>query len=249
MRIAFVSDMHGNLPAFDAVIERLRELGGFDEIVAGGDYAFNGAYPAECVSRLRKLGWPAVRGNTDEWIVQMATDGRVPVQDCPNEAAHDEAMQARDRWAVERLSQEDVDFLTDGLVFDWSATGPSGQTITFVHATPWSTHVSIGPDADDETAQELLDRGATDVLLYGHIHYAYLRQMGDRQLGCIGAVGVPFDNDPRPCFAVAEDTGGGWTVTHERVEYDQERYAQDLQASGMPGAEGVAGIVRTGIRP
>lgn len=249
MRVAFVSDMHGNLAAFEAVIAHLERLSNLDAVVAGGDYAFNGALPGECVARLRELGWPAVRGNTDEWIVQMATDGRVPVRDCPDEAAHDEAMKERDRWAVDRLSEDDIAFLTDGLVFDWSTTGPSGQRLKFVHATPWSTHVSIGPDANAATANEMLDRAEADVLLYGHIHFAYLRELDGRQLGCIGAVGIPFDGDPRPCFAIAEDTGDGWTIEHARVDYDQDAYAQQLLASGMPGADGVARAVLTGIRP
>jgi hypothetical protein len=214
-------------------------------VVGGGDFAFNGLYPAECVQRVRALGWPCVRGNTEEWVVQAATGGEIPVRNCPPEQMHGPEMIARDQWAAERLEPDLVAFLAE-LPMAWETLGPSGRSLKFVHATPYSTHPAIRANADDDAKRELLQRGDVDVLLYGHIHHAYVQELGGRTLACVGAVGLPFDGDPRPCFAIATDAGRGWEIEHVRVNYDNEAYARELEASDMPGAAGVAGIVRTG---
>src|SRR5947207_14587102 len=67
MRIAIVSDVHGNLRAFEAVLADLRKVAP-DLVVQGGDLAYGGAHPAEIVDKIRALGWPGVRGNTDEML-------------------------------------------------------------------------------------------------------------------------------------------------------------------------------------
>ncbi len=77
MRIAMISDVHGNLHAFDAVLADVDKSGPFDEVIYGGDLVFNGAFPSECVDRLRAREYRAVRGNTDEFVVEMARERRL----------------------------------------------------------------------------------------------------------------------------------------------------------------------------
>lgn len=247
-RIAIVSDVHGNLLALDAVLEDLEGRGPFDAVIGGGDYCAGGVYPAECVAEFMERGWDCVRGNTDEWIVQVATDGRIPVQNCPPEAAHGPELLEADRWTVERLDAAQLDFLAN-LPLDWRAEGPSGQTIAFVHATPWSTHVSVPPGAEPGTADEMLDQAGVDVLLYGHIHDAYIREVDGRTLACVGSAGVPLDGDERPCYLIAEDDGTGWKLEHVRVEYDRSPYLLALSESGLPSAETEIQKIRTALPP
>src|ERR1700739_1315152 len=75
MRVAVVSDVHGNRGGRAAVVADLREVGP-DVVVHGGDLAYGGAHPTEVVDQIRALGWPGVRGNTDEmlWAPQSLTD-------------------------------------------------------------------------------------------------------------------------------------------------------------------------------
>jgi Icc-related predicted phosphoesterase len=75
MRIAVVSDIHGNLRALEAVLKDLKEIAP-DVVVHGGDLAANGAHPAEIIDRIRSLGWPAVCGNTDEmlWVPERLAE-------------------------------------------------------------------------------------------------------------------------------------------------------------------------------
>lgn len=247
MRLAFVSDMHGNWAAFEAVLAELERRGPFDAIYGGGDFAFNGLYPAECVQALMDRGWPCVRGNTDEWLVEAATDGAVPARDVPPGMEHVGDMKARDAWAAARVNPEQVEFLK-GLPLTLQVIGPSGQSLAILHATPWSAHPPVWADADEGEKREMLDRSGADALIYGHIHYAYQQEIDGKTICCAGAVGSPFDGDTRACFALMTDDGDGWSFEHVRVDYDNEAYARELEASDMPGAAGTAQAVRKASR-
>lgn len=246
-RVAFVSDIHGNLPALEAVLEQLARREPFDRVVGGGDYATGGLYPNECIDRVRAAGWDFVRGNADEWLVEIATDGEIPAQGWVSEVAPDE--QAKDvmRWNIEHLALDSVSFLA-GLPIDWSMSGPSGRNLVFVHATPTSTHLGYPPDASEDIFLPMFEQTGADVLLHGHIHHAYLRTIGDLTLGCVGSVGLPFDRDPRACFAIATDDGTGWRVEHIRVPYDREAYLTSVMESTMPHVDGYAAKIRTAER-
>lgn len=243
VRAAFISDIHGNFPAFQAVLAELDRRGPFEYVVGGGDFAFGGIYPAECLALVRERQFECVRGNTDEWIVELATDGRVPAQGYRPEDRHSGAVADNDRWQVAHLDSAAIQFLAD-LPLDWRVVGPSGRRLGFVHATPWSAHENVMPDAPDEVADRMLDAAEVDTLVYGHIHIAYQRDVGSRALACAGAVGLPLDGIPRPSFLIASDEGDGWRLEHVRVEYDREAYAEQLLASDMPNAAVFAGRVR-----
>lgn len=237
MHIAVISDVHGNLPAFRAVLDEVDRRGPFDALVGGGDVAFGGAFPSQCLSLARERKLSCVRGNTDEWIVALS-EGRDP-----DGTQLDTMRREAGAWAVGQLGDDGVGFLRN-LPFDWRVTGPSGQQLHFVHATPWSVHDLVQPDANGATAERMLDQSGADVLLYGHIHTAYIREVGDRMLACVGSVGMPFDGDERPCFLVAEDTGHGWQLEHVRVPYDRESYVTAIHDSGIPHPEGFVAMIR-----
>ena len=71
--IAFISDIHGNLPALHAVLADLDAKGPYDEVVGGGDFVSGGACPERVMTVVRERGWPAVRGNGDEWVLESAS--------------------------------------------------------------------------------------------------------------------------------------------------------------------------------
>lgn len=250
MRVAIVSDVHGNLPAFEAVLAELEQRGPFDALVGGGDYISGGAYPHECLALYRSDGWACVRGNSDEWVVQYATEGRwtVDLEHVDPAMRHTEnGMTPLDAWIAARLTTDDVDFLSD-LPLVWRTTGPSGEVLAFAHATPWSAHPIYLPDMSEADAQALLDSAEADAYLYGHIHRPYEREVDGHLIGCVGAVGFGLDGDNRPCFGIATDDGEGWSLEHVRVDYDNDQYADTLEQSGMPTADGMAVAVRTGSR-
>lgn len=247
MRIAMISDVHGNLHAFEAVLADLDASEPFDEVIYGGDLVFNGANPSECVDRLRERGYRAVRGNTDEFVVEMATSGNFHTSVTSDVQRHTPPLQSLDRWAIERLSSDQIDYLAE-FPLRIDIEGPDGETLTICHATPWSAHETVFADASEDVARRMLDSAGSQAVAYGHIHVQYQRAVAHRLLCSVGSIGAPFDGDPRAAYAVLTNDGLGWGVTFRRVAYDTEAAAARVLASTLPNKELVAAGIRTGQR-
>jgi predicted phosphodiesterase len=248
MRVAFVSDIHGNLPALQAVLADLDANGPYDAVVGGGDFATGGAFPERVVAIVRERGWPSIRGNGDEWIIESASAGRIPARGyAPEQAPSSLILQIND-WAARALSPDSLRFLAD-LPLEWRTVGPSGKALVFVHSTPTSTHPIVRPDADESVLTAMLDETGADTFVYAHIHHTYVRQIGDRTVACCGAVGFPLDGDERPCYLIASDDGDGWAVEHRRVTYNRDQYLSELARSGIPNASGLIDQIRAGGTP
>jgi predicted phosphodiesterase len=249
MRVAVLSDTHGNLLALEAVLEAI-EQDSPDLVVMAGDAAFGGPWPAECIDFLRQRGIPAVRGNTDEFLVAVAT-GRppaTPVEDPRLDHLASSALAARYAWCVERLRSEQIDYLAS-LPLRFVVPAPTGAALVIVHATPSSPHPVVPPDAPSERLRALLDESGGAALTYGHIHQQARWQIGSRLVVAVGSVGLPFDGDQRAAYALLEWNGTSWSARFQRVPYPVERTIQALEHSGMPGAETQIRVLQTARPP
>lgn len=220
MKLAIIADIHGNLVALEAVVadlERLRP----DLVAHGGDLAFRGPRPAECIDRIRELGWPGVIGNMDR-------------------ALETHAQQPNVGWATERLGPERNDWL-QGLPMEWRHE----NQVALVHAVPGDLWQAIFPETDDGDLRAIYGPLGAGIAVYCHIHRPFVRSIGDLTVANTGSVGLPFDGDPRASYLLVED---GRPETR-RVAYDVERAAAEVLASDLPGAEAVADIYRTGRSP
>ena len=245
MQVAVISDTHGNLPALEAVLAELDATGPYDEIVMAGDFAYGGPFPAECVELIRERGFRAVRGNTDEFIVEMATGGARPAYAVEEHQRHSAAAQEIDRWIVDRLSRAQVEFLAD-LPLQVNVPDTRGESMAVVHATPWSSHPPLLQDAPLALARDVLDAAGTLVLVYGHIHVQYERRLNGGLIAAVGSVGLPFDGDQRAAYAVVTSNVDGWSVGFRRVAYDVEAAIAATLRSGVPNADGFAATLRHG---
>ena len=205
--LAVLYDVHGNLPALEAVLDDARAAGA-RRYVLGGDYALFGPWPAETVQRLRALDARWIRGNGERWTAS------------PHEAPGDRIVQAAIRASREQLGTATVDEL---------AALPESLVVgdsRFVHCSPPSDVHSFLPEpADDE--RELLAGVAEDRLVFGHTHLQFRRHSaGGIELLNPGSVGMPFDGDPRAGYALIGDDGD---VETRRVLYDRVRAAADVR--------------------
>lgn len=248
MNVAVISDTHGNLRALEAVLEHLDATGPFDEIVMAGDFAFGGPFPAECIERIRERGFRAVRGNTDEFIVEAATGGARPAQGLEEHQRHSAAQAAVDRWVAERLTEDQVEYLAN-LPLQVTIPDERGEALAVVHATPWSAHPVIHAGTEEDVVRQVLDAAGTPVLGYGHIHVQYERRLDGRMIAAVGSVSLPFDGDQRAAYAVFSSTFDGWSVEFRRVSYDVDGAIEDLLRSGIPNAEGFAATLRSARPP
>lgn len=227
MRIAFVSDPHGDLGALDCVVDDVQKNGPFDEVLLGGDLAQGGPQPAEVIDRIRELGWQSVRGNSDNFLIGIAAG--VLTEEVP------EKVRSRGEWSVEQLGAERLEYLRGLPITIERGPFPIGRVV-LVHATPWSTEDVVLPDADDVTAQRMVEEARAGLLAYGHIHTPYQRRVGSAVLMSVGAVHGSNDADPRPAYTIVE-LGTITTVCVMRVDRPSGRLGEPgpLPVRSQPG--------------
>ena len=240
MRIAIVSDVHGNLTAFDAVVADI-ERRAPDLVVHGGDLALMGAQPAEVIDRLRELGWPGVVGNTDEVLWR------------PQEQARQRELAPKLHRLLRLIFEEYAPATLDRLGEDrvaWLRELPAElrvEEVVLVHAAPGDLWRAPMPDAADDELAAVFEPLRAATAVYGHIHRPYTRSLAALTVANSGSVGMPWDGDPRASYLLVED-GHPQLV---RVEYDVEREATLLLDSGYPDSERLAEMRRRGtfIKP
>jgi predicted phosphodiesterase len=204
---ALLYDIHGNLPALEAVIADAQAAGA-QQFILGGDYALAGAWPQETVKRLDKLRGPRIRGNTDRWLED------------PSDAPGDEMMhraieycrkQLGGKW-TEKLFHLPVQMEIDGACV--------------CHASPRSDMLTFMPEATDGD-RELLSNSKAEVVIFGHSHLQFAREAaGGHYLVNPGSVGLPFDGDRRAAYALWD---GGREFELRRVQYDSDTYAAQVR--------------------
>jgi len=215
--LALLYDVHGNLPALEAVVGDA-EAAGAERWILGGDYALFGGWPAETVARLRELA-PAlwIRGNGERWTADPASAPENPVVGGAIAAAR------------EALGPELVDDLAS-LPFSC----PHEHALV-CHGSPLSDVRSFLPEpADDE--EELLAGVEVPRVVFGHTHVPFARRsaIGEIELVNPGSVGLPFDRDRRAAYALLHDDG---RVEHRRVAYDHASSAARVRAVGEDWAQ------------
>lgn len=235
MRIAVVADIHGNLSALEAIIIDLKRTSP-DVVFHAGDLAANGYRPAEVVDRIRELGWKGVCGNTDEMLWKPELEAELQRKSPNLRELWKVLFQAAAPATLERLGDERLRWLR-GL-----PTVLQHGELSIVHAAPrdlWRAPLAKSSDAELEAAYKEL---GAKIVIYGHIHAAFVRTLPGFTVANTGAASLSYDGDPRASYVLVEDGA----VTHRRVEYDIEKEAAGLRASGFPSSEWIATILCTG---
>ncbi len=151
MRIAVISDIHGNFAALQAVVRDL-ETQHPDEVLVGGDLVLGGRQPAEVLDFLIERRWPAVLGNTDAFIVKLALG-------MANQSDPDLSMAV---WAVDRLRPRHLEYLNE-LPMSRRCVLPDRHDLTLVHATPWSIVEMVLPGAREHTTRRMLKEAGAEL--------------------------------------------------------------------------------------
>ena len=234
MRVAVVSDIHGNLSALEAVIEDLRSVSP-DLVVHGGDLVGSGSRPAEVIDLIRGLRWPGVVGNTDEmlWAPQRLTEVlKSPQLRALRDTLLDEIVPAT-RAAI---GDARLAWLRE-LPTEWSAGG-----LSVVHASPGDVWRAPLPDAADEELEKTFGPLGGHAVVYGHIHRPFVRRLETFSIANAGSVSLPYDGDPRASYALVDEG----KIEIRRVSYDIEKEVGRLMEGRYPQADWLAKILRTG---
>lgn len=238
MRLALISDIHGNALALDAVLSDAHSAG-IDETWFLGDFSAIGPDPVGVLDRVSRVeGARYLRGNTDRYAV---SDDRPPPS--LSEVRNDPTL-------IETYASISASFAwTRGYVsatgwFDWLASLPLESRATVhdtrilaVHATPGTDDgIGIHPGQGDADIAMLLDGCDADIVVVGHTHEPMLRRLPACTLVNLGCVSNPRSGDLRASYAILDVRPDGATVEHRRVAYDHDAFARRVVASRHPAA-------------
>jgi predicted phosphodiesterase len=248
MRVAIISDMHGNAVALDAALADLRRDPP-DQIVCLGDAIQGGPQPAEVVARLRALACPVVMGNADAWLLTGEETGA--------EAISDERRRVLDEvraWSLTRLTDDDRAFIA-AFRPTVELPLPGDRSLLCFHGSPTSFDDVLLPTTPDDEVARLLGAHAAPLLTGGHTHLQQLRRVGDAFFLNPGSVGFAYSQgqpegafraDPWAEYAVLTTEEDRWAVEFRKTPFDVAALLAAYRASGRPHAE--AAIAQYGPR-
>jgi len=229
-RVVAIYDIHGNLPALEAVLSDLQRVEP-DLLIVGGDVA-SGPMPAEVLDRLSGLGdlVSFVRGNADREVVSAYDTGPSQI-----EVRMADAALRMSAWAAARLERRHRDLLasfSERVVVDIEGIGE----VLFCHATPRSDEEIITALTPDDRLREILSGIEQNLVVCGHVHAQYDRRVDSKRVVNAGSVGMPYQGEPVGAFWLLLGPG----VEFRRSEYDLGRAVSEFRAIGCPAAEDMA---------
>lgn len=236
MKLAFISDIHGNAIALDAVLKDIKEKN-IDKVFVLGDICYRGPEPQRALDLVRELDCEVIKGNADEWVVRGVQKGEVP------DHAFELMNKERD-WIVSHLSDESVEYLRElpsQLNFE-----VEGVRIHAFHATPDSLFDLVPSDASDERVLENLVTEEADLYIYAHIHKPYIRFINGKCIINIGSVGLPFDGVSMASYCIVEINKGKIQTSNIRVSYDVQKVVDQYNNVEYPNAEMMSNVVLNG---
>ncbi|MCY6960489.1 metallophosphoesterase family protein [Clostridium brassicae] len=220
MRIAVISDIHGNIKALEAVLEDIKKREA-DTIVCLGDLVGYGPFPNEVVKRIKEEDILNIIGNYDTAVVW--NDIKY-IQD--NELNRNFAL----GWSVAEVSEENKKYLKrlpDDIVI-----ADKGKVITFVHGSNRSVNEYLKEDSNE--AKEAVEELKGDILVCGHTHLPYEKRYGNKILINDGSVGKPKIGNPNSTYCILEFDENTEKVEFIEVPYDYESVAKAMEERNFP---------------
>ncbi|HAJ38376.1 MAG TPA: hypothetical protein DCL15_22120 [Chloroflexi bacterium] len=260
MKLAILADIHGNLPALEAVVQELERLQP-DYVVVNGDLINGVPFSAEVIDHIRRLDWVVVRGNHEFYLLDLGTPRAAPGSD-------DAERWGQLHWLCAHITPAQAAYLAM-LPDDRTFYLPGAQPLRITHGLPGRNRVGIyRSQPDEKVAQELAEvREATFVTAHTHVQidrqiqwlpevngelsthpHSDMHRPADvvRRWHVInpGSVGLPLNQRTTAQFAMLETVDdaveyGGWRAQHHEVVYDRRPVLEAFSTSGMLAAGGV----------
>ena len=225
--VAVITDIHANLPALRAVLERIDELG-IERVYCGGDLVGYGPHPNEICALIQERAIPTIYGNYDYAIARDLEDCG-----CAYVTPHDRQLgQKSVEWTLAHTDQASKAFMRE-LPFDLHFT-VDGTPVHLVHGSPRKVNEYLFQDKPARLYERLAAAESDRVLVFGHTHKPWVHAYGGVLFVNCGSVGKPKDGDPRGAFAILRPSAAGVEVTIERVPYDAVAVAAEVRAAGLP---------------
>lgn len=239
MKIAVISDIHGNLAALDAVLEDMKAQE-CEKVFVLGDYAMAGPRPSETVNWFMKkqgdLNYKMIQGNTDLMIADFSDElyenvkSKAPIM---AEALKDD---------VKTLNIIQKDFLKNLPI--QLQVEEEGVKFLLVHGSPRKNNEDILPDTPLADVEKMLVNVDADVVLCGHTHLPCGFQTSKKKTVVnVGSVGRPFTPEPKSCYLKITVQNGECLFEHRFVKYNKEAASEVLRQRSFNGADKLADML------
>jgi len=225
MKVALIGDVHANLPALEAVLACVHKAG-VQEIWHVGDFVGYGAFPDEVVQQLRREGVLSIVGNYDLKVLKFKKK-----RDKWRKSKRPEKYLAF-KWAYQNLSKKSRSYLR--ALPEEIRTEVTAKRILLTHGSPASNEEHLTPDTPEGRLGELVKMADVDVIICGHSHQPFTRQIDGVWFINTGSVGRPDDGDPRAAYAILHIEPELIQVRHYRVEYDVARAVAAIREHELP---------------
>lgn len=227
MRIAIISDIHGNLTALEAVLADLRTRP-VDATYCLGDLVGYVAHPNEVTERIRAEGIPTIMGNYDDGVGFERDECGCAYTNPVDKELGDRSL----AWTKATVTAENKAFLrtlVSEIRFD-----ADGRRVLLVHGSPRRINEYLFEDRPISSFQRLAASSNADIIVFGHTHKPYTKRVDDVLFVNAGSVGKPKDGDWRACYIILDASDPTSPVEFIRVPYDVAREAAAIRASDLP---------------
>jgi putative phosphoesterase len=233
MKVALIGDIHANLPALEAVLAHIQEQG-LEKVWNVGDFVGYGAFPDEVVQCfrteqcLRDADVLSIVGNYDLQVLEFKKN-----KEKWRKKKHPDKYLAF-KWAYENLSKKNRKYLR--FLSQQIRVKAKGRRVLLVHGSPDSNEEHLTPETPEKRLRQLAETAKADVIICGHSHRPFAREVDGVWFINTGSVGRPDDGDQRACYAVAQIDSDHVLVQHHRVEYDVDRAVAAIREHKLPEA-------------
>ena len=228
-RAIIFGDIHGNLPALEAVFADINERGLTENLYCLGDLVGYGTFPNEVISAIRSRNIPTIMGNYDQGVGNNSDD-------CGCAYKTDLAKKLGEQsiaWSNAEVTDENKAYLRD--LHAHISLKLGDFDVLLVHGSPRKINEYLYQDRSDDSLERIMDGIDADVMVCGHTHLPYHRMLpSGRQVINAGSVGKPKDDNPDACYVVLSAENKQLSVDFIRVAYDVEKSAQAIEATAMP---------------
>lgn len=238
MKIAVISDIHGNMTALEPVVEDIKR-NNCDKVLCLGDLAMAGPQPRAVIDYIRnQKDWVVIQGNTDKLISDFSPELFRDVQE-------------KFPLMAQALA-DDVIFIEDDKKEYLHNLPPQkeieveGLKILLVHGSPRKNNEDILPGMKIEQIEEIIKGTDADIILCGHTHMPAGYQTSTKQTVInVGSVGRPMTEDLKACYLILDINHGGFSAEHRLLDYDREVASEIMKARDFDGAEQIAKMLTT----
>ena len=226
MRLAIFSDIHGNLPALEAVLSDIARLH-VDAVYCLGDLVGYAPFPNEVIERIRREGFPAIMGNYDDGVGFDRDECGCAYRE-PEEQRRG---QASLMWTRAHVTPDNKAFLRT--LQSQIRVDADGKRLLLVHGSPRKINEYLFEDRPVSSFQRLAASADADIIVFGHTHKPYTKLVDNVLFLNVGSVGKPKDGDWRACYAILDPTAAQ-PVYFVRVEYDIHTVTDAIRHSELP---------------